>query len=165
MIDAYSITFGIALLCTLAVAFGMGGCARAKGSLLLVASWLGVMALQRATGEYSAPLIMAVMDFALFIAFGLIALLYNRKWAWLVSGLHVAMLLSHAGYVMTGEMATYAYLTILAGLGYASMLVIAVPPVAWKIVGRAHEAVDYSDFMRGSRLPPSAFQSGKGKET
>lgn len=162
-LDVFAQVYMAAALVTVGVAFRYGGCARAKGSLLLIADWALTVASQNAGHGVTFPVTWAMQDFLFVVAFGLIGILYNRHWAWVVSGLCVAKMMTHLAYVLTGEPAGFAYLSILAALGYASMLAIVAPPVIMKLAGMRDESPDYSDFMRGGRLPPSAFHAKEGR--
>jgi hypothetical protein len=162
-LDAFALTYGGALALTGVIALAVGGCARGKGVILLGAAWLMTLVIQRVSGELAAPLTYAWLDFALVATFSMIALFYNRAWAWWVAGFHIAMMFSHLAYVWSGEISTFAYLSVLAGLGYLSMGAIVGPPLLELIRGGSHETLDYRRFMRGGNLPPSAFEA-KGKK-
>lgn len=162
-LDAYALTYLGALIVTGALSFALGGCARRKGALLLGAAWVATIAIQTGEGVLAAPGYYALLDFALVAVFGVIGLLYNRVWAWWVSGFHVAMMLAHLAYSVIKPDDPFVYPSVLAGLGYASMAAIALPPVITRLRGGADEAMDYRAFMRGGDLPASAFLAGDEK--
>lgn len=159
MLELTAMIYAVALCFTALVAWGLGGTARLRGALLLASAWMGTIAAQSMTQDVAPLIVYALMDFALVLLFGVIALLHNRDWAWWVSGFHVAMLILHMTYHLTGEANTYIYLSVLAGLGYASMIAIAGPPIWQRMRGGRHDSVGLGEFMRGRSLPPSFFES------
>lgn len=163
-LDGYATAYGLGLCSTLVVSALLGGCARIKGTALLIFAWIITLLIQRLAGENAVAMAFASIDVIMFFAFWAIAFHFNRAWAQVVAWLHAAMILTHALYMWRGAQGDFVYLSILAGLGYCAMCVIAFPPLWRKAVelfraGAAHhaESVDLKRYFRGGDLPASTF--------
>lgn len=162
--SGYALAYLIALSLTSAVAAGLGRRARLLGVGLLWTAWIWTIAMQGLAGDTDPVMAFAVMGLLVAAGFVAIGALFNRIWAWLAAGFHVAMLLTHVAHVWTGYSNPFVYLSVLTGLGYASMAVIALPPVWQRVRGQNVDAPCLDRFLRGGSLDSSSFPTRKAQK-
>lgn len=138
MIDGYVIAYGCGLSVTLLAAMGSGDRARIQAAGLLFAAWMVTLCTLAATESYAQPAAFAWLDVVMIWAFCLVARLHRADWAWLIGGLHVLMLFLHPMYAAGHIAQAWLYSSLLAGLGYACMLVIGGRPI-WQGIRKALE--------------------------
>lgn len=135
-LDAYALFYAAALIVTMGVAVIAADKGRMVGVGFLSGAWLLTVTMQWVFDELSSPVWASALDVFLVWGFCLLARFNRNGWAWLVGGLHILMLLCHPLYAAGSITSDFIYLSLLADLGYASMLVIVGPPLAlW--IGKA----------------------------
>lgn len=152
-LDAYAWVYFACLLTTLVLAKLTRDRARIEASCVLMATWFATVSMQVMAGHNVAPMAFSLVDIGAVFLLGMIAFLYDRIWSWAVAGFHVVMMFGHAAIIFNPSLGQFEYLSFLAALGYASMLVVAFPS-ALQLVGYADydRRIDYHRFMRGGRL-------------
>lgn len=157
--DGYALTYAACLVLTLGASFVARSPARVQATALLIAGWIGTIAVQLWTRDYASPVAFALITFVMAALFAVMGLLYNRTWAWVVSGFHVGMLFTHLAYQLTPDASVFVYLSVLSAFGYASMIAIAGQPLVRIVGGRGGRCTSYHSFMRGRSLDSSAFET------
>lgn len=156
--DWYARAYAICLAATFFVSLLARSPARTQGSCLLVAGWVGAIAIQQWSGQYTSPVVSALIAFTMSVMFAVMGLLYNRTWAWIVSGFHIGMLFTHLAFELTPGASVFVYLSVLSAFGYASMITITGRPLV-RLLGGGGGSTSYHGFMRGGRLDSSAFKA------
>lgn len=138
--DAFAICYAVALLVTFALSVRTGSPPRMYTAALLASAWMVTIALQNGAGALALPIQFGLLDLALVVSFALLAWVYREEWAWWVSAFHVAMLLTHFAFQVSLRADPFVYLSLLAGLGYLSMIFTCVPGVI-DFIGRAWRGI------------------------
>ena len=125
--DGYAIAYAVALGLTAIAALIIKCPERIYAATLLVAAWMVTIALQNGVGALALPIQFGLLDLALVVCFGVIARIYQARWAWWVSACHVAMLVAHLAYQISPKPSREIYLSVLAVMGFASMALICAP--------------------------------------
>ena len=157
--SGYALTYMGCLVAVLILTAAIKSSARFQASCLMTAGWISTLAIQEWSGEYASPVAFALIAFIMSVIFAGMGLLYNRTWAWIVSGFHVGMLFAHLAFQLTPDASVFVYLSVLTAFGYASMITIAVQPLARIVGGKNGRCITYHSFMRGGSLDSSAFKT------
>lgn len=158
--DGYATAYLIALAATTAVTIKVRSPARIYGAALLIVAWLYTITLQNVSGAIAHPVAFAVITFLLCVVYAVMGLLYDRIWAWIASGLHVAMLFTHLAYQIAPGASSFVYISILTAFSYLTMIAITATPL-WHMTGGRHgrRSISYHGFMRGGCLDSSSFKA------
>lgn len=158
-LDAYALTYGGSALLTVALTMIGRDRAGVESSCVILALWLSTVSFQKILDTNSITSMFAVIDFMAVVTFSVMAFLYDRINLWIVAGLHFGMTVLHVVVWTSPEMQIFTYLSILAILGYVSMIVLALPSIK-TLVGFGHDRrVDYHGFMSGQPLRAHQIRS------
>ncbi|MCJ8334658.1 MAG: hypothetical protein MJH10_10495 [Epibacterium sp.] len=129
---------------------------------LLISAWMVTIALQGGAGALTLPIQFGILDLVLVVCFAALAGSYEARWAWWVSAFHVAMLMTHFVYQASSHADGFVYLSVLAGLGYLSMLLICVPKIPVLIKGARNGGFNFVRFAV-RRAVDLALRAGQEK--
>ncbi len=157
-IDGYAVSYGLCLLVTGLVVAATRQADRQIGAGLLGVSWIATLTIQNSTQNLTAPLVMAVGDFALFVGFGVLALRFGQSWAFWAAALHIVALFLHFLQDTGAGGTDFVYLSLLAVVGYATMLLLAVPPIR-QMLGMGRELGDNRSSVHPRGVASPLFRS------
>lgn len=140
------------------------------GASYMLASWAVAM-VATVVGGMTPTLLFALVDAVTLTVFVTLWVYYQRSWAMVVSALHVCMLLTHLAVEISFSGAAipatprFVYLSVLAVLGYASMVAIIWTPLFNGLRNLFNPGSRSEDFSYTRALPFRRwpFRLGPGK--
>jgi hypothetical protein len=152
----YAMAFGIALAATVALTWGLRARLIIKDTvILLLAVWLLTRVSQIVTGDFAPyPLNAAIDTVAAYVAYGMA----RERWQVLLVATFAIDMIIHC-VMFAGGFSVYTYLTIIAVIAYAQLILVSL--VAWhERIPDRHDS-RFFDWLRGHFAWPRHLPRGE----